>query len=50
MRAAGEYAIAELMEVFCIGRAAVYRVLDRAGAGPAPGQARPLAAPDGPAR
>jgi DNA invertase Pin-like site-specific DNA recombinase len=50
MRATGEYAIAELMEVFCIGHAAVYRVLDCAGAGPAPGQARPLAAPDGPAR
>jgi DNA invertase Pin-like site-specific DNA recombinase len=41
MRAAGEYAIAELMEVFCIGRAAVYRVLDRAGAGPGAGTGPP---------
>jgi DNA invertase Pin-like site-specific DNA recombinase len=49
MHATGEYAIAELMEVFCIDRATVYRVLDRAGAGPAPGQARPLATPDRPA-
>jgi hypothetical protein len=30
MHASGEYTIAELMEVFFIGRATVYRVLDRA--------------------
>lgn len=30
MHASGEYTIAELMEVFSIGRATVYRVLDRA--------------------
>ena len=30
MHASGEYIIAALMEVFYIGRAAVYRVLDRA--------------------
>ncbi|WP_020578197.1 hypothetical protein [Actinopolymorpha alba] len=28
----GEYTVAELMEVFSIGRAPVYRVLDRAAA------------------
>jgi DNA invertase Pin-like site-specific DNA recombinase len=33
VHATGEYTIAELMEVFCIGRATVYRVLDRARAG-----------------
>lgn len=37
MRATGEYTIAELMEVFSVGRATVYRVLDRvAGATPSP--------------
>jgi hypothetical protein len=30
MHASGKYTIAELMEVFAIGRATVYRVLDRA--------------------
>jgi hypothetical protein len=29
MHATGDYTIAELMEVFSIGRATVYRVLDR---------------------
>jgi hypothetical protein len=28
MRASGEYSIADLMEVFSVGRATVYRVLD----------------------
>jgi DNA invertase Pin-like site-specific DNA recombinase len=37
MHATGEYTIAELMEVFSIGRATVYRVLDRAAAAPASG-------------
>jgi DNA invertase Pin-like site-specific DNA recombinase len=32
MHATGEYIVAELMEVFSIGRATVYRVLDRAAA------------------
>src|SRR5690348_521575 len=31
MRASGEYSIAELMEMFSVGRATVYRVLERAG-------------------
>ena len=36
MHASGDYTIAELMEVFSVGRATVYRVLDRAGSsGPA---------------
>ena len=36
MHASGDYTIAELMEVFSVGRATVYRVLDRAqGAGAA---------------
>ena len=30
MHAAGECTIADLMKVFCVGRATVYRVLDRA--------------------
>ena len=30
MRSTGEYTIADLMEVFSVGRATVYRVLDRA--------------------
>jgi hypothetical protein len=30
MHATGEYTIADLMEVFSIGRATVYRVLNRA--------------------
>jgi DNA invertase Pin-like site-specific DNA recombinase len=34
MRATGEYSIADLMEMFTIGRATVYRVLERAGRGP----------------
>ena len=46
MHATGDYTIADLMEVFSVGRATVYRVLDRAGAGPAPGRARRLAPPD----
>jgi predicted DNA-binding protein YlxM (UPF0122 family) len=29
LHATGDYTIAELMEVFSIGRATVYRVLDR---------------------
>lgn len=32
MHATGEYTIAELMEVFSVGRATVYRVLQRATA------------------
>jgi DNA invertase Pin-like site-specific DNA recombinase len=35
MHATGDYTIAELMEVFSVGRATVYRVLGRAGTGPA---------------
>ena len=30
MRASGEYSIADLMEMFSVGRATVYRVLHRA--------------------
>jgi hypothetical protein len=30
MHTTGDYTIAELMEVFSVGRATVYRVLDRA--------------------
>ena len=41
MRATGEYTIADLMEVFSIGRATVYRVLDRAAAPPGPATALP---------
>jgi DNA invertase Pin-like site-specific DNA recombinase len=41
IHAAGEYTIAELMEVFSIGRVTVYRVLDRAGAGPGTGTGPP---------
>ncbi len=37
MRATGEYTIADLMEVFSVGRATVYRILERAGAGPGTG-------------
>ena len=33
MHATGEYTIADLMEVFSVGRATVYRVLNRAAAG-----------------
>jgi helix-turn-helix resolvase-like protein/resolvase-like protein len=33
MRASGAYSIADLMEMFSVGRATVYRVLDRAGHG-----------------
>ncbi|MED7826137.1 recombinase family protein [Streptomyces chiangmaiensis] len=33
MHATGDYTIAELMEVFSVGRATVYRVLERAGHG-----------------
>ncbi|MFG2017154.1 helix-turn-helix domain-containing protein [Actinomadura geliboluensis] len=32
MHATGDYTIAELMEVFTVGRATVYRVLERAAA------------------
>jgi hypothetical protein len=35
MRADGEYSIADLMEMFSIGRATVYRVLERASHGSA---------------
>ncbi|MFG1711302.1 helix-turn-helix domain-containing protein [Nonomuraea sp. M3C6] len=35
MHTTREYTIAELMEVFSIGRATVYQVLDRAGSRPA---------------
>src|SRR5258708_2438056 len=31
MRSSGEYSIADLMEMFSVGRATVYRVLERAG-------------------
>jgi hypothetical protein len=48
MHATGEYTIAELMEVFSIGRATVYHVLDRAGAGPGAGMGRQLTPPDRP--
>ena len=41
MHATGDYTIAELMEVFSVGRATVYRVLDRAGAGPGTGTGPP---------
>ena len=34
MHATGEYTIADLMEVFSIGRATVYRVLERASTQP----------------
>jgi DNA invertase Pin-like site-specific DNA recombinase len=33
MHASGDYTIAELMEVFSVGRATVYRVLSRADTG-----------------
>jgi DNA invertase Pin-like site-specific DNA recombinase len=33
MHATGEYTIAELMEVFSVGRTTVYRVLNRAATG-----------------
>ncbi len=33
MHSAGEYTIADLMEVFSVGRATVYRVLERAKLG-----------------
>jgi hypothetical protein len=29
MHATGEYSFSELMEFFCVGRATVYRVLER---------------------
>jgi DNA invertase Pin-like site-specific DNA recombinase len=35
MHATGEYTVADLMEVFSVGRATVYRVLDRASTKPA---------------
>ncbi|MGI5290243.1 helix-turn-helix domain-containing protein [Nonomuraea polychroma] len=35
MHATGDYTIAELMEVFSVGRATVYRVLERAAVSPA---------------
>ena len=38
MHSTGEYTIADLMEVFSVGRATVYRVLNRAAAG-SPGPA-----------
>jgi DNA invertase Pin-like site-specific DNA recombinase len=41
MHATGDYIIAELMEVFFVGRATVYRVLNRAGAGPDTGTGPP---------
>ncbi|MFC4117371.1 helix-turn-helix domain-containing protein [Nonomuraea zeae] len=34
MHGTGEYTIAELMEVFSVGRATVYRVLERAAKSP----------------
>ena len=49
MHATGDYTIAELMEVFSIGRATVYRVLDRAATS-TPGSATdPLPAQNTPA-
>ena len=46
MHATGGYTIADLMEVFSVGRATVYRVLNRAAAStPGPG-AVPGPAPD----
>ena len=41
MHATGDYTIAELMEVFSVGRATVSRVLDRAGAHTAPAATSP---------
>jgi len=41
MHATGDYTIAELTEVFSIGRATVYRVLDRAVPGPGAGTGPP---------
>jgi hypothetical protein len=38
MHATGDYTIADLMEVFSIGRATVYRVLERAAAPTAEGR------------
>ena len=35
MRTSGEYSIADLMEMFSVGRATVYRVLERASHGSA---------------
>ena len=35
MRASGEYSIADLVEMFSVGRATVYRVLERTGHDPA---------------
>lgn len=48
MHATGGYTIAELMEVFSVGRATVCRVLNCAGAS-TPGPAFPGASPDTPA-
>jgi DNA invertase Pin-like site-specific DNA recombinase len=39
MHASGDYTIAELMEVFSVGRATVYRVLNRAAANATPERA-----------
>ncbi len=40
MHATGEYTVADPMEVFSIGRATVYRALERAGVGTPAGGAR----------
>ena len=48
MHAAGGYTIADLMEVFSVGRATVYRVLNRAASTPGPA-AVPGPSPDTPA-
>jgi DNA invertase Pin-like site-specific DNA recombinase len=49
IHAAGGYTIADLMEVFSVGRATVYRVLDRAAISTPGPAAVPGPAPDPPA-
>jgi DNA invertase Pin-like site-specific DNA recombinase len=49
MHATGDYTIAELMEVFSIGRATVYRVLNRAATSTPSPAAVPGPSPDTPA-
>ena len=49
MHAAGGYTIADLMEVFSVGRATVYRVLNRAATSTPSHAAIPEPSPDTPA-